>query len=111
MDSSKRKSSEVPALKLQFSSTVLSLGRRTWAGILSAMLISVAGTASAGTVNYNTTGSVLSCNGVPTCTQNTDTSVTVGGVTLTYNAGSGTGVATPSYINLGNIASTGVGSG
>jgi len=111
MDSSKRKSSEAPALKLQSSSAVLSLGRRTWAGILTVMLTSVAGTASAGTVNYNTTGSILSCNGVSLCTQNSDTSVTVGGVTLTYNAGSGSGVVTPSYINLGNIVSTGVGAG
>lgn len=76
-------------------------------------LVGVAGlfatAASAGTVSYNTTGSTLSCNGVGGCTQNTSTSVTVGGLTFTYNAGSGSGVVTPSIINLGNIDSTGAG--
>jgi hypothetical protein len=65
--------------------------------------------ASASTINYNTTGSILSCNGVGGCTQNTTTSVTIGGLTFTYNTGSGSGVITPSIINLGNIVSTGTG--
>jgi hypothetical protein len=61
------------------------------------------------TVNYNTTGSTLSCNGVAGCTQNTTTSVTVGGLTFDYNTGSGAGVVSPSIINLGNIDTTGTG--
>ena len=67
--------------------------------------------ASAGTINYNTTGSTLSCNGVGGCVQNTSTSITDGGLTFTYNTGSGSGVATPSIINLGNIVTTGTGNG
>ncbi len=65
--------------------------------------------ASAGTVNYDTTGSTLSCNGTAGCVQNSSTSLTDGGITLNYNAGSGTGVLTPSIINFGNIVSTGTG--
>ena len=65
--------------------------------------------ASADTISYNTTGSTLSCNGVAGCTQDTTTAVTIGGLTLDYNAGSGSGVVTPSIINLGNIVSTGTG--
>jgi PEP-CTERM motif len=66
-------------------------------------------TAAATTINYNTTGSTLSCNGVAGCVQNTTTSITEGGLTFTYNSGSGSGVVTPSIINLGNIVSTGSG--
>jgi hypothetical protein len=65
--------------------------------------------ASATTINYNTTGSTFSCNGVAGCAQNSTTSVTVGGLTFTYNTGSGSGVVTPSIINFGNIVSTGTG--
>ena len=65
--------------------------------------------APAATINYNTTGSTLSCNSVPGCSQNTTTSVTIGALTFTYNSGSGSGVVTPSIINLGNIVSTGTG--
>jgi len=65
--------------------------------------------ASAGTINYNTTGSTLSCNGVGGCVQNSTTQVTIGGLTFSYNTGSGSGVVTPSIINLGNIVSTGTG--
>ena len=65
--------------------------------------------ASAGTVSYNTTASTLSCNGIGGCVQNTSTTVTIGGLTLSYNAGSGSNVLTPSIINLGNITSTGNG--
>jgi hypothetical protein len=67
--------------------------------------------ASAGTINYNTTGSTLSCNGVSGCTQNTSSQVTVNGITLTYNADAGSGVATPSIINFGNLTATGTGTG
>jgi hypothetical protein len=65
--------------------------------------------AVASVVNYNTTGSTLSCDGVSGCVQNTTTSVTIGGLTLTYNTGSGSGVVSPSIINLGNIVTTGTG--
>jgi hypothetical protein len=64
---------------------------------------------SASTINYNTTGSSLSCNGVSGCVQNTSTQTTIGGLTFTYNTGSGSAVVTPSIINLGNIISTGSG--
>jgi hypothetical protein len=63
--------------------------------------------AMAGTINYNTTGSTLSCGAAVSCVQNSTTSVTLGGLTFTYNSGSGSGVVTPSIINLGNIVSTG----
>jgi len=76
-------------------------------GIASLMAVA----ASAGTINYNTTGSTLSCNGVAGCAQNTSTSVTIGGLTFTYNTGSGSNVSTPSIINLGNIVSTGTSTG
>jgi hypothetical protein len=65
--------------------------------------------ASAGTINYDTISSTLSCNGVSGCVQDTTTKVTIGGLTFSYNVGSGTGVVTPSIINLGNIVSTGTG--
>jgi hypothetical protein len=80
-------------------------------GIVALMLagIAAAPNVKADTINYNTTGSTLSCNGVGGCVQNTTTSVTVGGLTMTYNSGSGSGVVTPSIINLGNIVSTGTG--
>lgn len=65
--------------------------------------------ASASTVNYNTTGSAFSCNGVFGCSQLTTTSLSVGGITMTYNTGSGSNVVTPSIINLGNIVSSGTG--
>ena len=67
--------------------------------------------ASAGTINYNTTGSTLSCNGIAGCVQNTTTSITDGGITFTYNTGSGSNVATPSIINFGDIVTTGTGTG
>ncbi len=66
-------------------------------------------TAAAGTINYNTTGSTLSCNGVAGCSQNTSSQVSIGGITFSYNTGSGSGVVTPSIINLGNIVTTGTG--
>ncbi len=65
--------------------------------------------ASAGVINYNTNNSTLSCNGVAGCVQGTSQQVTVGGLTLTYTSGSGSGVSTPSIINLGNLLATGTG--
>lgn len=61
-------------------------------------------------VSYNTSNSSLSCNGIPGCTTNSATSVTKGGITLTYNSGSGSNIVTPSLINLGNLVFTGTGS-
>ena len=69
----------------------------------------MAATASASTISYNTTGTTLNCNSVVGCVQNTATSVTVGGLTLTYNSGAGNNVVTPSFISFGNIATTGTG--
>jgi hypothetical protein len=77
--------------------------------LISATATLLAITASAGTINYNTIGSTLSCNGIAGCIQDTTTSITDGGLTFTYNSGSGSGVVTPSIINLGNIVSTGTG--
>ncbi len=69
----------------------------------------MAASASADTISYNTTGSTLSCNGISGCVQDASTEITLGGLTLTYNSGSGMNVGTPSYINLGTIVSTGTG--
>jgi hypothetical protein len=80
--------------------------------LLAVLFLAISAPAAfADTISYNTTGSTLSCNGVGGCVQNTTTSVTDGGLTLTYNAGSGSGVVTPSIINLGNLVSIGTGTG
>ncbi len=71
----------------------------------------MAGVASAGTVAYTTINSTLSCNGIVGCVQDTPTSITDGGLTLSYSYGDGTGVVTPSIINYGYILSTGTASG
>jgi hypothetical protein len=76
-----------------------------------ALLTGMASPAFAITINYNTTGSTLSCNGVAGCVQNTTTSVSFASLSLTYNTGSGSGVNTPSFINLGNIVTTGTSAG
>jgi hypothetical protein len=66
--------------------------------------------ASAGTISYDTDASTLACGSAVSCVQDTSTEVTLGGtLNLTYNAGSGNNVLTPSIINLGNIISTGTG--
>jgi hypothetical protein len=78
---------------------------------LSLLALSVSPTWALTTVNYNTTGSVLSCNGVAGWVQNTATSVSIGGLSLTYNTGSGSGMAAPSFINFGNLVSTGTSDG
>jgi hypothetical protein len=92
------------------------LGLRTRRATLPLLLLAgIAATAHAGTVSYDTTGSTLSCSSYfdpahPLCTQNTPTSVTVGGMTFTYYPGSGSNVSTPSIIDLGKIVGTGAGS-
>ena len=69
-------------------------------------------TASAGLVTYNTVASTLLCGTAVGCTQNTSTSITVSGITLTYNVEPGATVqAVPfSIIQYGNITTTGSGS-
>ena len=75
----------------------------------------LAASAMAGTVSYHTfytpsdLAPTLSCGAVAGCVQNTMTSVTVGGLTLTYNFDGANNVVTPSFINLGNIVSMGSG--
>ena len=66
--------------------------------------------ASATPINYDTTGSAFSCNGVVGCTGG-GSSVSFGLLTLTYNAGSGSGVNAPSIISLGNIVTSGTSAG
>ena len=61
-------------------------------------------------VTFNTTGSTLSCNGVVNCVQNTSTSVSFGGVTLSYIDGTGIAIDPPSNINLGALDASGSGS-
>jgi len=83
---------------------------RTYLACLSTFL--AATTALADTVDFDTTGSTLSCNGVAGCVQNTATAVTLGGLTITYTAVSSTGVTvnTPlTTIGLGSIAASGNG--
>jgi hypothetical protein len=79
--------------------------------ILISMVMLIALVASAANVTYNTTGSTLSCNGVAGCTNPTTTSVTVGGITITYNSATevAPGVATPSITSLGTLVSSGTG--
>ena len=63
-----------------------------------------------GPVGYDTNNSTLSCNGLTSCIQNTPTSVSLSGLTLTYNPGAGNNVLPPSLINLGNVTAAGTGS-
>lgn len=67
----------------------------------------IAGPVAASTVDYNTSTSTLSCNGVAGCVQNTPDSISLGGLNLIYTPGAGSGVATPSNINLGNLMTSG----
>jgi hypothetical protein len=88
--------------------------RSVWRILLKKLLLlsGIAGLMAAtalATVSYDTTGSTLSCNGVTGCAQDSATSVTVGGLTLTYDSGSGANQVEPTFINLGNIDSTGTG--
>ena len=78
-------------------------------GYLSTLL--AATTVQAATVDFDTTGSTLSCNGVADCVQNTATAVTIGGLSITYTAVSSTGVSVNNFasIGLGSIAASGTG--
>jgi uncharacterized repeat protein (TIGR01451 family) len=80
---------------------------RTYRGYLLTLL--AATTALADTVDFDTTGSTLSCNGVTGCVQDTAAAVTIGGLTITYSAVSSTGVTVNnlSTIGLGSIAASG----
>ncbi len=71
-------------------------------------LVGLTASAALADVDYNTDGSMLTCGTASDCSS-TGTSVTIGGLTLTYNPGSDMNVGTPSYINLGTIISTGTG--
>ena len=67
--------------------------------------------ASAGTVTYDTVGTFLSCGAASSCVQNTLTQVTLGGsLVINYISSSGLNVVTPSFINLGDIVTSGTGS-
>lgn len=81
--------------------------------LLVALTLTISGgvVASAGLVTYNTTGSTLSCGSNVGCVQNSSVQVTVGGITLIYNAALATTVeAVPfSIIQYGNITATGAG--
>src|SRR3974377_2240828 len=56
--------------------------------------------ASAGSIDYNTTGSTLSCNGLAGCVHNSPTSLSDGGLTLTYNSATGSGTLTPRKMSV-----------
>ena len=58
---------------------------------------------------YNTNGSILSCPDSSGCIQTSATSITLSGITLTYNAAS-SNVVNSKYVSLGNIVATGTGS-
>ena len=79
------------------------------------LLAAIAVDANATNVNYDTTGSTLRCNGVAGCVQNTSTSVTIGGFTLTFNPGFGSNVVPPTLSNpsnavtFGNLVAAGTG--
>jgi PEP-CTERM motif len=68
--------------------------------------------ASAGNVSYDTTASVLSCNGLAGCVQDTNVHITIGtgpnAIVIVYNSASAAVVTTPpvfpySNINLGTL--------
>jgi MYXO-CTERM domain-containing protein len=70
----------------------------------------MAGTASAATIAYTTSGSTLSCNGIAGCVPDGLSGVTLDGtLTIVYNPGSASNVKTPSNINLGNLVTSGSG--
>lgn len=81
-------------------------------GIIGATGLALASiaTPAAASVTFNTSGSVLSCNGVANCVQNTSTSVSFGGMTLSYVEGSGLNIDPTSFINLGALDASGSGS-
>jgi hypothetical protein len=67
--------------------------------------------ASASTIDYNTSGSTLSCGtAVGGCVQDSATSISLGGITFTYNPAIVTsGVFPPSITSLGTLVSSGTG--
>ena len=74
------------------------------------LVLASTSTPAAASVTFNTNGSTLSCNGVVNCVQNTSTSVSFGGMTLSYSAGTGLNIDPTSFINLGALDTTGSGS-
>jgi hypothetical protein len=78
--------------------------------IIGVALFMMAASVKATTINYNTTGSVLSCNGLSGCTSGstgTSSYISLDGLTLTYNDVTSQTVNGPtSFINLGNIITT-----
>lgn len=81
--------------------------------LLAFTAVAVAGfaaTPAMAAVTFDTTGSSLSCNGVVNCVQNNPTSVSFGGLTLNYVAGSGVNIVPTSFINLGAVDASGSGS-
>ncbi len=60
-------------------------------------------------VTFNTSMSTLSCNSVANCNQVDDQTVSFDGLTLQYIAGSGINIQPTSFINLGELDSTGTG--
>jgi len=75
--------------------------------IIGVALFVMAASASATIIDYNTTGSVLSCGALASCSSGVTGSssyITVDGLTLTYNDVQAQTVNGPtSYVNLGNI--------
>jgi len=71
--------------------------------------VALSATPAAASVTFDTNASTLSCNGVVGCVQNTATSVSMNGLTLTYGAGLGIGIDPPSNINLGSLTAAGAG--
>jgi hypothetical protein len=74
--------------------------------LISAVLL-VAFVASAGAVNYSTTGA-MSCNAVAGCVADGTNGVTIGGISLVYD-GVTADPTVPSISGLGNIVTTGTG--
>jgi hypothetical protein len=60
-------------------------------------------------VTFNTDGSTLNCNGVLNCTQVNPTTVSFDGLTLSYLPGSGFNIQPTSFVNLGELDSSGDG--
>jgi hypothetical protein len=60
-------------------------------------------------VTFDTNTSTLSCHTAVGCTQNGPNSVIFGGLTLTYHSGLGIDIEPTSFVNLGEIDTTGAG--
>jgi hypothetical protein len=85
--------------------------RKTILALTAVAAAGFAATPALAGVTFDTNTSTLLCNGVSGCTQNGNDSVTIGGLTLTYVAGTGVNIQPTSFINLGAIDATGTGSG